>query len=314
MDSHRFARHPAHASRHLFSIDPSAHAPLGTPLSDDREPWWADCEGFRPQPPAPHSDRFDDLIAVVGGVDALMHLDEEPLPDEAFDWTAVEVCDRPFVDRVIALSDRYCDEMLDREYRTISRRVLARVAARDPRTLRRSTNAERCAAGLVWLVGRANGDFGRRGMRTSQRLWQWFDVTDCADRGRSLRSAAGLESDAKMSFSWDAQLTLGDPTLLHSRFRRGLITQRDVHLKLMGDRHSRLVSSDGRTAMVQAEATAVVAVAKCAVEGGERIAMLLALGTDLDDANFYALSVPDARELVHKLQRALDDPPPRRGP
>jgi hypothetical protein len=270
-----------------------------------------DNEVFQARPDR-RSDRLDHLIECVGDADALTHLDDEPLPDEPLDWSAIEECDRPFVTQVASLSDRCCDELLDTEFRTITRRILARAAARDPRVLRRSTNAHRCAAGLVWLAGRANGEFGRRGKRTSQRLWDWFGVTDCADRGRSLRRAAGLESDTLDAFCWDYEpLSLGEPTLLHSRFRSGLIAQRDALVALGNSRRHWSMADDGRTARVDAEPIGVVAVTKGVVEEGTRVAVVLALGHELEDARFFALSIPDAHELSRALQRALDDPLPR---
>ena len=103
-------------------------------------------------------------------------------------------------------------------------------------------------------------------------------------------------------------MSLGDPALLHSAFRRGLIAQRDALVSLNIGRSRWTVIDDGRTARIQAEPTGIVAVAKGAVEDGNRVAIVLALGDDLDDARFFALSVPDAHELGYKLQRALDDP------
>ena len=82
----------------------------------------------------------------------------------------------------------------------------------------------------------------------------------------------------------------------------------------MADGRSRIISDDGRTVMIQAELSAVVAVAKGAHGDGDRLAIVVALGTDLDDADFYALSVPDVHELVRKLERALADPAPQSRP
>jgi hypothetical protein len=258
--------------------------------------------------PERRSDRFDHLIDLVGDAAALTHLDGEPLPDEAFDWSSVEPGDRPFVSKVIALSDRYCEQMLDTEYRTITRRVLARAAARDPRVLRRSTNAQRLAAGLVWLAGRASGEFGRRGARTGHRLWDWFGVADCSDRGYSIRKAAGLETGFIDSLGRRDVISVGDPGLLHSRFRSDLIAQRDAILSFASSRRRWSLRDDGRTAEISAELIRIIAVTKGVVEDSGRVAMVVAYGEDLDDARFFALSVPEARELGNKLSRALDQP------
>src|SRR6476661_3198578 len=47
-------------------------------------------------------DLFDHLIEAVGDADALWRLDVKPLPDEPFDWSAVQHEDREFVAEVLA--------------------------------------------------------------------------------------------------------------------------------------------------------------------------------------------------------------------
>src|SRR2546430_304098 len=157
-------------------------------------------------------DLFTHLIEAVGDADALWRLHAAPLPDEPFDWSAVEPCDVAFVEEVLGLSDRCCVETLDAEFRTATRRILAHVAGCDPRPFRRSPHAPRCAASLVWLAGQASGEFGRGSRRTAACLWAWFGVGNCSDRGPSLRRAAGLEPNVG---AWSGPLSLGDPALPH---------------------------------------------------------------------------------------------------
>jgi hypothetical protein len=259
---------------------------------------------------------MESLQVFVGGFDALMRLDAEPLPNEEFDWSSVEPCDARFVGLVLALVDECCGELLDDEFRTIARRILARVAARDPRVLRRSDNAERCAAGLVWLAGRGSGSFGRRTSRPkSGVLWHWFGVSDCSSRGRSLRNAAGLFPHADLAFFVKSdEPALGDAGLLHSRFRKALVTQRDIRLDMAAGREERspVVARDGARLVVTVEPIEVLGAAKSLPLDGERLGICIMLGTELDDARCYAVSIPDAHKLVHCLQAALDDPPPSR--
>lgn len=263
-----------------------------------------------------------DLQAFVGGFDALMRLDAEPLPRADFDWSSVEPRDEAFVAAVLTLVDHCCEFLLDHEYRTIALRILARVAARDPRVLRRSDNVERFAAGLVWLAGRGSGAFARRGPRPrSPQLWRWFGVTDCSERGRGLRSAAGLFPDGDLADYIYApadldELALGGAEFLHSRFRKGLIVRRDARLEYAANakRDSPVVSFDGDRLLVATVPIAVLGAAKSLPVDGERLGICIMLGTKLDDAECYALSIPDAHKLVHCVQAALADPPPRRGP
>jgi hypothetical protein len=66
------------------------------------------------------------------------------------------------VHEVLALTDSCCEEMLDFEYRTACRRVLAHVASEGPEVFRRKGRVETAAAVLVWIVGKANDLFEQR--------------------------------------------------------------------------------------------------------------------------------------------------------
>jgi hypothetical protein len=249
-------------------------------------------------------DLFTHLIEEVGDADALWRLEATPLLDEPFDWSAVEPRDERFVREVLALSDPCCTAVFDIEFRTITRRILARVAARDPRPFRRSPHPARCAAALVWLAGQANGEFARRGRRTAGWLWAWFGVGNCSDRGRSLRRAAGLEPELG---SWSEPLPLGDPALLHSRLRASLVEQRDRMLEIAGRRRTwSVVGDDGASARVEVRAatTKVVHAVKGVLAETGRATVLIGFGEQVEDAEFVALTVPDAHELVRWVQFA----------
>jgi hypothetical protein len=201
------------------------------------------------------SESYWGLTAIVGGLDELWALDAEPIPDEPFDWSGVEPRDREYVSEVLARSDACCEELLDLEYRTIARRILARVATRDRRPLRRSMNAPRSAAGLVWLATQASRDSGRVRARSAQYLWTWFGVSNASDRGRVLRIAAGLGSDPPPTGRSGNAMTLGDTELLHSRYRARLIARRDAIVELRRElaeaaTPDRGTASDGRVATV----------------------------------------------------------------
>jgi hypothetical protein len=311
MGNHRHGRH--HGSRHLSAVPTNTSGSLHA----DAPQLGKFDTSFAP-PLEPGADEMKSLQAFVGGFDELMHLDAEPLPNEEFDWSTVEPQDETFVALVLMLVDECCDQMLDNEYRTIARRMLARIAARDPRVLRRSENTDRFAAGLVWLAGRGSGGFARRGSRPkSGQLWRWFGVTDCSDRGRSLRAAADLFPDADLAdYTFSDELALGDAGLLHSRFRKSLVIQRDTRLDITAEREQRspVVAFDGNRLVVAVEQIAVLGAAKSLPVDGERLGICILLGTELDKAKCYDLSIPDAHKLIYCLQAALDDPPPRREP
>ena len=257
-------------------------------------------------------DLFDHLIEAVGSADALWRLDVKPLPDEPFDWSAVQPEDKEFVAEVLALSDHCCDEAFDFEFRTAARRILARVARNDPRPLRRHRHAARCAAALVWLVGSANGDFGRGGRLRASLLWRWFGVGDCQGRAHTLRRAAGLEPEDR--YGWDDPMMLGDPALLHSWMRGRLVDQRDRMLDVAERRRTwSVIGDDGRSARVEVRArpTKVVHSTKAVLRDSGRAIVLVGFGEHLEDAEFLSLTIPDAHDLVRHVQHALDTALPR---
>jgi hypothetical protein len=299
--------HPPVAHRHLAPVP--AFPPDASPYDDVFHREDVDDFGRR------QLDVFRHLIEVVGSADALWALDAEPIPDEPFDWSAVEPEDKAFVTDVLAQSDQCCDALLDTEFRTIARRILARVAKREPRALRRTTRTDRFVAALVWLAGQASGEFGRRSLVTARLLWDWFGVSSCSDRGHSLRSAAGLVPEDPDLSSWGREpLTLGDPLFLHSSYRASVIAHRDALLVIAGRRRTwSLEEVDGRTAHVNVKAVPSKAAAamKGVIDG--RAAVIVGFGDRVEDAQFFMLSVPEAHELVRMVQHALDSPLPRSG-
>jgi hypothetical protein len=206
METTRSSRHPAGATRHLHVVG-SRNA-------------------------APEQDHYWGLTGIVGGLDALWTLDAAPIPDEPFDWSGVEARDRLYVDDVLHFSDMCCDELLDVEYRTIARRILARVATHDCGALRRSRRASRSAAGLVWLATQASCDPARERARSSQYLWSWFGVSNASERGRALRIAAGFAAEPLGPDRSRIVMVLGDPAFLHSRYRARIIRRRDAIVEL----------------------------------------------------------------------------------
>ncbi|HVE63022.1 MAG TPA: DUF6398 domain-containing protein [Mycobacteriales bacterium] len=103
-----------------------------------------------------HEIMLDTLRRAVGGEDILEELDSEPLPDEAFAWDAIQADVHDRVAEVLGLVDQCCDELLDVEYRTACRRLLARAAAADPEIFRRRSRAATAAAAICWVIGKAN--------------------------------------------------------------------------------------------------------------------------------------------------------------
>lgn len=119
---------------------------------EDPAPWEAKLADAR-------AGLLECLRRAVGGDDALAALDDAPLPDEPFDWTGIDDDIRPKVAEILDLCDQHCTDLLDTEYRTAARRVLARIARQGPDAFRRRGRADTAAAAICWAVGRVNDLF-----------------------------------------------------------------------------------------------------------------------------------------------------------
>jgi hypothetical protein len=169
------------------------------------------------------------LEDAVGGPEALAELDDEPLPDEPFDWTGIPDDVRDRVGEVLELLDRGCDDMLDVEHRTASRRVLARIARDGARVFRRPGRSDTAAAAICWAVCRANGTFDQRdGGLTQKALAADFGVKgNLGSRATTLLDAGGFPRPR-------TDFALGSPDYLVSTRRREILARR-ARLDSTGD-------------------------------------------------------------------------------
>lgn len=160
----------------------------------------------------------------VGGVDALMALDEKPLPDEEFDWTGIAGEIRPAVGAILEHCDGCADAALDIEHRTAMRRFLARAARNDPKVFARKGSPVRGAAAVAWVIATGNRTAGSwsAGMTTKDLLAHFGITGSVSDRAGTLMRAGGLSGRHAVS-----SIELGDPALLVSTRRRSLIQSRD---------------------------------------------------------------------------------------
>lgn len=160
----------------------------------------------------------------VGGAEQLDRIDTVPLPDEPFDWSGIADDVAARVAEVLALTDRCCDELLDVEYRTVARRVLARVASGDAAVFRRKARVETAAAAVVWIAGKANGLFDTRPGRLRLRaadVANYFGVKgNPSQRASVMLRAGGFRDD-----TYDVEL--GSPHYLIADRREWIIGQRD---------------------------------------------------------------------------------------
>ncbi|WP_197379944.1 DUF6398 domain-containing protein [Mycolicibacterium mengxianglii] len=151
----------------------------------------------------------------------LERLDDLPLPDEPFNWTGIEEDVVPRVREVLTHVDRCCDELLDVEYRTACRRLLARAAVGDPKLFRRKAKTDTAAAAIVWIVGKANNIFdGPHRLMLASRVTRFLEVRSSASsRAETLLCAAGFHC-----YYLDVSL---DATYLVSGRRHAIIEERE---------------------------------------------------------------------------------------
>lgn len=168
---------------------------------------------------------LENFAQEVGGIDQLNRLDAAPLPDEPFEWTGIAEDVTARVAEVLDLVDGCCAELLDTEYRTACRRLLARIAIGDPTVFRRAGRAETAAAAVVWIIGKANGLFDgwADGLQLQVRdVMNHFGLGNrsVSQRAGALLRAAGLPDDTHV-------VSLDAPEFLISEQRQALVLQRD---------------------------------------------------------------------------------------
>jgi Domain of unknown function (DUF6398) len=182
-----------------------------------------------PEEPERFEQSMLDWLALdVGDRIQLDQLDDNPLPDEPFRWVGIPDDATARVQQVLALADRCCEEMLDFEYRTACRRVLARVASTDPEIFRRKGRAETAAAALVWIVGKANDLFElRTGGMQVRDLMSHFGLGQgsVSQRAATMLRAGGFHDDTYY-------VRLGSPDYLVAARRRRIITMRNGYRQL----------------------------------------------------------------------------------
>ncbi|MEA2685720.1 MAG: hypothetical protein QOE93_915 [Actinomycetota bacterium] len=194
---------------------------------DPGDPWLLEDE----EPASFQEYMLDSLRSAVGGEDALIALDAEPLPDEAFAWDGIPADVHERVTEVLGLVDRCCESMLDVECRTACRRFLARAASGDPGVFRRKARSDTTAAAVVWIVGKANDLFSQgAGGLLVKDLMAHFGLHQggVSQRATSLLKAGGFPTDHYLG------MDLGSAALLVGSRRSQIIARRERFLAMDG--------------------------------------------------------------------------------
>ena len=140
---------------------------------------------------------------------------------------------------MLALVDRCCTELLDEQYATACRRLLADVAAADPGIFRRKGRVETAAAAICWIVGKANALFDpRSGLAVVDgRAMQVKDLAahfGVAANGLSPRAGSFLRAMGIDALTHYLELDLGTPRYLTGSRRAQIVADRDRFRAMVG--------------------------------------------------------------------------------
>jgi hypothetical protein len=152
----------------------------------------------------------------------------DALPDEPLDRTGIPDDILTRVAEISELVDGCCDDLFDEEFRTASRRLLARVAVADSDIFRRKSSAATTAAAICWIIAKANDSFDLYGVSGSggprvKDLMAHFGLTgSVSQRAEPMIRAIGAD--------WRfGRTTVGDPRLLVSSIRLRIGETRDLY-------------------------------------------------------------------------------------
>jgi hypothetical protein len=162
------------------------------------------------------------LVEEAGGPEAYAALNDDPLPDEPFDWSLVPDQWRERTSVVLARLDQMTTDLCDVETRTVARRVLADMAARGDVFKRPTTDVDALAAGIIWALCRA---------------WQ-ISITRLGFKFATQKELSALTGVKTGMISSRADVLgverLG-PDWTHSQYRRALLKRRQLIATLRRD-------------------------------------------------------------------------------
>jgi hypothetical protein len=260
------------------------------------------------------SSTVRELADLVGGLDQLLTLDDVPVPDAPFNWLPVSTPHRDLVETILlAIESDFGDPpVIDAEFRGIAKRLLARLAEREPAVLRRSTPT-RIAAAIVWLALEGNDALGRGQALKAGDVWRLFGVSSSPDVGRTLFEGLGLES-VPQNDSWyyaRRNVRLTDPRLQHSRTRRKILDRRaEVEsaarqdLELGAAKH--LIKVVDTREFVRDARPITPRLAERAKTKDNRPVVIVTLGDRHWPAEVLALTLRDAHQLMVMLENTLE--------
>lgn len=104
---------------------------------------------------------------------------------------------RPTSERVIALTDKVCADLLDEEYADLARQVVAKLARKRPSPLQ-SGRAATWAGGVVWALGQVNFLFDR----STEPYVAHDDLADAFGLSKSTLGQKGKQIRDMLKMTW----------------------------------------------------------------------------------------------------------------
>lgn len=183
-----------------------------------------------PPPPPRHLQMLAWLDGIVGGRDALLSLAPQPDPPPLRDVLHPDV-DEPWLVVHELLVDA-CESLLSPELAPPLARCLLLVRERAP-WLPERTSVARIAAGIVWVVGKANAAIGPSGPVTQVSLASHLGVDALHASGTTVLGhlrRLGWTANPPYPHPCPALLATGRPALLTARVVADLVRLRDEAL------------------------------------------------------------------------------------
>lgn len=188
-----------------------------------------------PEPaPPPYDVALDWLRSLVGGAAALDQLDTHPLREVGrppLDDQSLPV--RRRLQASVEAIDRVAGVLVEAELKAALLNALWLVWARAPAQVTTSTSSDHVVAGLVHVVGKANGAFSPTGPHTQREVAAALGLKgSLAGRAHGVEQALrGFRPDARHPRSLPDLLAVGEPSLLVSATRRDVVRWRDLALR-----------------------------------------------------------------------------------
>ena len=195
-----------------------------------------------PPPPPPEPPAFSKQLAwlerIAGGAAHLATLDDAPLTNEAVEFLPTLAGDfEARLRRAVERIEEYAPVLIGAEGAIAASRLLLRAVAKAPRLINATSRDDVLVGGAILAVGKGNLLVGANRLCTNQDVAAVCRLSSSpASKANSLADLVSGDLDWpwgwRYSYDTPKVLRLGSPDLLVSSFRRSLIKERDIAIRL----------------------------------------------------------------------------------